>query len=99
LSVEIIIRPIVGGAGTLLGPLLGSFILAPLAELSRSYFGAGRWAGGRLIAYGVLLVAGVVFGPQRAYPYLARWAGARRMPGSARWRWSVSRSASADSSL
>ena len=29
LSVEIIIRPIVGGAGTLLGPILGSFILSP----------------------------------------------------------------------
>ena len=29
LSVEIILRPIVGGAGTLLGPILGSFILTP----------------------------------------------------------------------
>src|SRR6266581_3504683 len=39
LSVEIIIRPIVGGAGTLLGPILGSFILTPLAEISRLYLG------------------------------------------------------------
>src|SRR2546422_6322470 len=35
LSVEIIIRPIVGGAGTLFGPVVGSFILSPLAELTR----------------------------------------------------------------
>jgi len=35
LSVEIIIRPIVGGAGTVMGPILGSFILSPLAEASR----------------------------------------------------------------
>src|SRR5262249_56846727 len=33
LSVEIIIRPIVGGAGTLLGPILGSFILTPPAQV------------------------------------------------------------------
>src|SRR5439155_448834 len=39
LSVEIIIRPIVGGAGTLLGPILGSFILTPLGELSRLSLG------------------------------------------------------------
>ena len=39
LSVDIIIRPIVGGTGTLLGPILGSFILSPLAELSRHYLG------------------------------------------------------------
>ena len=52
LSVEIIIRPIVGGAGTLLGPILGSFILSPLAEVSRAYFQAGGWSGAHLIVYG-----------------------------------------------
>ena len=74
LSVEIIIRPIVGGAGTLLGPILGSFILSPLAELSRTYFAAAGWSGAHLIAYGALLVAVVLFLPQGAYPYLARLA-------------------------
>src|SRR5918996_1315047 len=43
LSVEIIIRPIIGGAGTLLGPILGSFILSPLAEIARHYFAQGGW--------------------------------------------------------
>ena len=32
LSVEIIIRPIIGGSGTLIGPILGSFILTPLGR-------------------------------------------------------------------
>jgi len=72
LSVEIIIRPIVGGAGTLFGPILGSFILTPLAEISRRY----------LIAYGVLLIGVVLFLPEGAYPRLrralARRAGATR---------------------
>jgi branched-chain amino acid transport system permease protein len=77
-SVEIIIRPIVGGAGTVLGPILGSFILTPLGEVSRYYFGQGGWHGAHLIAYGVLLIVVVLFLPQGAYPVLrrlfARWA-------------------------
>jgi branched-chain amino acid transport system permease protein len=72
LSVEIIIRPIIGGAGTLLGPILGSFILTPLGELSRQYFGQSGLHGAHLIVYGALLVAVVLFLPQGAYPYLRR---------------------------
>jgi len=70
LSVEIIIRPIVGGAGTLLGPLVGSLILTPLGELSRAVFGQGGWHGAHLVMYGVLLVAVVLFVPQGVVPWL-----------------------------
>jgi len=72
LSVEIIIRPIVGGAGTVAGPIVGSFILSPLAEISRSYFAQGGWSGVHLIVYGLLLIAVVLFLPQGAYPALRR---------------------------
>ena len=72
LSVEIIIRAIVGGAGTLLGPILGSFILTPLGEVSRSYFGQSGFHGAHLIVYGALLIAVVLFLPQGAYPFLLR---------------------------
>jgi branched-chain amino acid transport system permease protein len=72
LSVEIVIRPIIGGAGTLLGPILGSFILTPLGELSRQYFGQSGLHGAHLIVYGVLLVSVVLFLPEGAYPYLRR---------------------------
>ena len=72
LSVEIAIRPIVGGAGTLLGPIVGSFILTPLAELSRLYLGQGGLHGAHLIAYGVLLIGVVLFLPEGAYPRLRR---------------------------
>jgi len=78
LSVEIMIRPIVGGAGTLLGPVLGSFILSPLADLSRAYFQAAGWAGAHLIVYGALLIAVVLFLPEGAYPYLRRRLARRR---------------------
>jgi branched-chain amino acid transport system permease protein len=70
LSVEIILRPIVGGSGTLLGPLVGSVILTPLGELSRAWFGQGGWHGAHLIVYGLLLVAVVLFVPQGAVPWI-----------------------------
>ncbi|MBI2157607.1 MAG: branched-chain amino acid ABC transporter permease [Candidatus Rokubacteria bacterium] len=72
LSVEIIIRPIIGGSGTLLGPILGSFILTPLGELSRHYFGQSGLHGAHLIVYGLLLIGVVLFLPQGAYPWLRR---------------------------
>ncbi|HEV8458814.1 MAG TPA: branched-chain amino acid ABC transporter permease [Methylomirabilota bacterium] len=77
LSVEIIIRPIVGGAGTALGPILGSFILTPLAEISRAYFAQRGWAGAHLIVYGMLLVGVVLFLPRGAYPAARRLLGRR----------------------
>ena len=75
LSVEIVIRTIVGGSGTVLGPILGSFILSPLAELSRTYFAQGGWTGMHLIVYGALLIGVVLFLPQGAYPALRRLLG------------------------
>jgi branched-chain amino acid transport system permease protein len=83
LSVEIILRPIVGGAGTLLGPILGSFIVSPLAELSRAAFAGGGWSGMHLIVYGVLLILVVLFLPQGAYPSLRRLVVGRRGDGRA----------------
>ncbi|MBI2207054.1 MAG: branched-chain amino acid ABC transporter permease [Candidatus Rokubacteria bacterium] len=70
LSVEIIIRPIIGGTGTLVGPILGSFILTPLGELSRHYLGQSGLHGAHLVAYGLLLIAVVLFLPNGAYPWL-----------------------------
>jgi branched-chain amino acid transport system permease protein len=78
LSVEILIRVIIGGSGTLPGPILGSFILTPLAEVSRHYFGQGGLHGAHLVVYGVLLVAVVLFLPQGAYPFLRRLLVRRR---------------------
>jgi len=77
LSVEIVIRPIVGGAGTVMGPLLGSFILSPLAEVSRTYLAQSGWTGVHLIVYGLLLIAVVLFLPQGAYPALRHLARRR----------------------
>ena len=42
LSIEIILAPIVGGAGTLFGPLVGSIIMGLLSDITRAAWGGGR---------------------------------------------------------
>lgn len=41
MSVEIILRAIVGGSATVFGPVVGSFILTPVAEATRVLFSGG----------------------------------------------------------
>ena len=54
-SVESLVAAIVGGIGTLWGPVLGAVILIPLTELTRSFIG-GSGRGVDLIVYGTLIV-------------------------------------------
>ncbi len=60
-SVEIMIRPIIGGPGTVLGPLLGSIVLTPLSEFTREVFQS--YSGVYLMIYGVVLVIVIMFLP------------------------------------
>lgn len=71
-SVDIMIRPIVGGSGTILGPILGSFLLELLGEFSRTYFATGA-AGLYVVIYGLLLIVVVLFLPRGVYPTLLGW--------------------------
>ncbi len=64
LNVEIIMAaPIIGGLGSLAGPVLGSVINKPLAELLRGILSAER-AGSTLIVYGSFLVLCIMFLPR-----------------------------------
>jgi branched-chain amino acid transport system permease protein len=60
-SIEILIRPIIGGPGTVLGPLLGSVLLTPLAEFTRLAFQS--YSGVYLMIYGMILVGVIMFLP------------------------------------
>ncbi|HMK52699.1 MAG TPA: branched-chain amino acid ABC transporter permease [Thermodesulfobacteriota bacterium] len=71
-SIEIILRPIIGGMGTVLGPVIGSFLITPLAELSRTYFAKAGYEGLHLVIYGFLLVAVVLFFPRGVISYIKK---------------------------
>ena len=71
-SIDLILRPIVGGLGTLFGPIIGSFILTPLAEISRAYFARGGFEGLHLILYGVIAILVVLFMPRGIIVYVKR---------------------------
>ena len=71
-SIDLILRPIVGGLGTLFGPVVGSFILTPLSEISRAYFTKGGLEGLHLILYGILAILVVLFMPQGIIVYARR---------------------------
>jgi branched-chain amino acid transport system permease protein len=55
LSILIALPAVLGGVGTLWGPLIGAAVLIPLSELSRSYLGGGG-RGVDLMIYGGLIV-------------------------------------------
>ncbi|MGH7766530.1 MAG: branched-chain amino acid ABC transporter permease [Candidatus Binatia bacterium] len=66
LSILPIACAVVGGIGTMAGPVVGAFILVPLAEMLRDL---GTL---RIVAYSLLLVALVLFKPEGIMSYLKR---------------------------
>ena len=61
-SVEALVAAIVGGMGTLWGPVLGALVLQLLAELTRNLF--GQLPGLNMVVYGAVLVLIVLFAPR-----------------------------------
>jgi len=81
-SVEIILGPIIGGVGTLFGPILGAFLLTSLAEALSSAmtaFGVDL-PGAKQVFYGICLLIVIVALPDGVWPPLARMLGVKR-PG------------------
>ncbi|NLS45295.1 MAG: branched-chain amino acid ABC transporter ATP-binding protein/permease [Firmicutes bacterium] len=54
-SIEMFLFTIVGGIGTVAGPLIGAFLLTPISEFLRVQFG-GRIAGLNQLIFGVVLI-------------------------------------------
>jgi branched-chain amino acid transport system permease protein len=61
-SVEALVAAIVGGLGTLWGPVLGALVLHLLADFTRSLF--GELPGINMVIYGAVLIAIVMFAPR-----------------------------------
>jgi branched-chain amino acid transport system permease protein len=77
LSFQFALLPALGGLGTAIGPVLGAFVITPLSELLRSYFG-GAAAGLHLAMYGGVLVVVMLYFPGGIAGALQRLAGHRR---------------------
>jgi len=63
-NVEIVMAgPIIGGLGSLSGPILGAFVNKPIAELIRGFLAEER-SGITLIVYGLFLILSIMFMPR-----------------------------------
>ena len=80
LSVQILLSMLLGGRGTLFGPVLGAFLIEPLNEWSNNNLGGGN---SRLLIFGGLMALVVLFLPRGIIPTLRDLIESRRMRGKA----------------
>jgi branched-chain amino acid transport system permease protein len=73
-SIEIILGPIIGGIGTLFGPILGAAVLTLLSDGITEGLAAAGWEipGIKQVFYGVVLLAVIMFLPNGIWPFIAR---------------------------
>lgn len=76
-SIEIILGPIVGGVGTLFGPILGAFLLTGMAEaLTEALHAIGvDVPGAKQVFYGICLLFVIMALPDGVWPWLKRRLG------------------------
>jgi branched-chain amino acid transport system permease protein len=71
ISVLVLLVPVLGGRGTLWGPLLGAAVLIPLSEATRTYLG-GEGRALHLVVYGLLIMVISVVEPRGLVRLLQR---------------------------
>ncbi|MGH7088860.1 MAG: branched-chain amino acid ABC transporter permease, partial [Stellaceae bacterium] len=74
-SIEIITGPIIGGMGTLFGPVLGAFLLTVLGEGFTNLGSVVGVPGLKQWFFGAALVLIVALEPEGVWPWLRRWLG------------------------
>jgi branched-chain amino acid transport system permease protein len=79
-SIEIILGPIIGGVGTLFGPILGAAVLTLLSDGITELLASLGWEfpGVKQVFYGVVLLGVVMFLPNGIWPGLARRLGVHK---------------------
>jgi len=89
LSMQVVLAALVGGRGTVWGPILGAFLVVSLSELTNTTLGGADAGAIRLILFGGLLLAVVLLLPKGILPaasnLLERWRrGSAASPTGAR---------------
>jgi branched-chain amino acid transport system permease protein len=76
-GVDMILMTMLGGLGTLWGPVLGAFILIPAADFILFTFGSTTIY---LAITGLLMMAVIIFMPKGILPTVQEWIDSRRAP-------------------
>src|SRR3977135_1971632 len=76
-SIEIILGPVIGGVGTLFGPILGAAVLTLLSDGITEGVALLGWEipGVKQVFYGLVLLAVIMFLPHGIWPTIARVLG------------------------
>jgi len=79
ISVEALLAAIIGGAGTVAGPLIGALLIKSLGELTKTF--VGEAPGLDLVVYGSMLIVVVALAPRGIAGVLSdRWRRSRLAP-------------------
>lgn len=69
-SVLFAVIPIIGGIGTVAGPVIGTFLIVPLEHIAIDQFG-GRYGSITYVVYGIVLIVLIFYAPDGLRPKLA----------------------------
>jgi len=78
ISIEVLIAPIIGGLGSLFGPIVGAFFVVPLMEFSNVLGQRIGFYGFNTLIYGVVILGVIAFLPGGIWPHLVRLVAGRR---------------------
>jgi branched-chain amino acid transport system permease protein len=81
LSIKMALVAILGGVGTLFGPVLGAALLTAIEEATRILFG-GSGRGTDVVVYGLLIVVIAVYRPAGLMGWIGDWWRGRRSSGT-----------------
>jgi branched-chain amino acid transport system permease protein len=82
LSIQITLIPITGGMGSVFGPIVGSFILSPVSEITRGFL--GKFSGLHLMVWGVIIMFIMILIPRGIIVELQHYfrkSGSKNMEG------------------
>ncbi len=71
ISIQIVLLSMLGGAGSVMGPVIGAAVLIPIAEVTRVWLGH-RGTGVDMLIYGFLITIISVYQPQGVWGLLSR---------------------------
>jgi branched-chain amino acid transport system permease protein len=82
ISVQVVLVTMLGGAGSVMGPVIGAAILIPISEITRVKLGA-RGTGIDMMIYGALITLISIYQPKGVWGFLSGHAARRAPPAPA----------------